>query len=297
MKSTDFGKTLFKNAGSDATRQPFDQGTTPTRFRTNALPSIAVSVDVTRSSAGSTSRGPQRPRRADARIVVSDVAGRGDWSGPVQVDIVAARDDFCGRFARGHQFMPSLTFTEGRLMVLYYDQRLDHTLGLLTTNQPFAPDARGSFYTSLRNARLEPAGASPVFGLTIDDLGLQLRRHTLDLRVAEAIPGATLTFSSASVSQYKVGLRADLKDEDGNPIPLAISSLNQLQVNAPNLPLFAQGTVPFLGDYIDIAGPTIVANGSGGWKFNTAPSAAPVFYATWTDNRDVVPPRDGDWTH
>ena len=55
--------------------------------------------------------------------------------------------------------------------------------------------------------------------------------------------------------------------------------------------------MPFLGDYIDIAGPTIVANGPGGWKFNTAPTSAPVFYATWTDNRDVVPPKDGDWTH
>ncbi len=299
-KSTDFGQTFSrKNTVQVAAIKPLDQGTTGTRFRTNVLPSIAVSVDGGNVSRVHVAWAQRNTTNSDAQIVVATSADGLKWSAPVGVDTAPLRDDATGTFARGHQFMPQLTFSQGRLMAIYYDQRFDHTLALLAPNQPFAPspDAKGSFYKVFRDLRLEPSGAAPVFGLTLDDLGLQLRRHTVDLRVAEAIPGATLSFSSASVSQYKVGLRADLKDEGGNPIPLPVSSLNQLQANTPNLPLFAQGTVPFLGDYIDIAGPTIVADGAGGWKFNTAPSPAPVFFAAWTDNRDVVPPKDGNWAN
>jgi hypothetical protein len=297
-KSNDFGQTFTsKNTVQVTTITPFDQGTSGTRFRTNALPSIAASVDTNNTSRVHIAWAQRSATSQDAQIVVATSSDGLSWGPPVTVDAAPLRDDSGATFGRGHQLMPQLTFSQGRLMVLYYDQRLDHTLGLFTPNQPFFPDGSGSFYQALRSQRLEPAGAAPVFGLTIDDLGLQRRRHTVDLRVAEAVPAGTMAFRSSSVSQYKVGLRADLKDEEGNPIPLPPASLNQLQSNAPNLPLFAQGTVPFLGDYIDIAGPAIVPNGASGWKFNTAPTSAPIFYATWTDNRDVVAPRDGDWTH
>ena len=53
--------------------------------------------------------------------------------------------------------MPQLTFSQGRLMVLYYDQRLDHTLGLFTPNIPSLPTRDGSFYTVFR----EPEAWSP----------------------------------------------------------------------------------------------------------------------------------------
>ena len=131
---------------------------------------------------------------------------------------------------------------------------------------------------------------------------LSVRRHTIDLRVAGRRPSDAL-FTATTVSQYKYGLRVDSNgdfvDETGTIVGsrTAPPPLSQLQTNPPNLPLFAQGTVPFLGDYIDIAGPAFVPGGPSGWTFNTAPSNAPVFYATWTDNRDVVAPRDGDWTH
>ncbi len=37
--------------------------------------------------------------------------------------------------------------------------------------------------------------------------------------------------------------------------------------------MFKLGTVPFIGDYIDIgAAPAFVPNGSGGWTYNTAPT-------------------------
>jgi hypothetical protein len=300
-KSTDFGQTFSKkNTVQVATITPMDQGTTGTQFRTNALPSIAVSVDSAGVSHVHVAWAQRNPDNSNyAQIVVATSQDGLTWGMPVAVDATDIVDDGGTHFSRGHQFMPQLTFSQGRLIVLYYDQRLDHTLGLFSPNNPFVPDADGNFYRVFRSPRHiltdTPPEPVPVFGFTIDDLGLQFRRHTIDLRVAEAIPGATPAFQSTSVSRYKVGLRADLKDEEGNPIPLPITSLYQLQSNPPNLPLFAQGTVPFLGDYIDIAGPNIIPNGTGGWKFNTGLASAPVFYATWTDNRDVVPPADGNW--
>ena len=74
--------------------------------------------------------------------------------------------------------------------------------------------------------------------------------------------------------------------------------IEQLQVNPPNLPLFKQGTAPFMGDYLDIAASPSFLPGDtpGTWKFNTDPSRAIAFHAVWTDNRDVRPPANGDWT-
>jgi hypothetical protein len=73
--------------------------------------------------------------------------------------------------------------------------------------------------------------------------------------------------------------------------------IRQTRFNVPNLPLFVNGTRPFLGDYVDMAAQTIVPSG-GTYKFNTgnnSPSQAggfkPIFHAAWTDDRDVVPPK------
>jgi hypothetical protein len=187
--------------------------------------------------------------------------------------------------------MPQLTFSAGKVLLLYYDTRLDHTEGIFTPYDPFAPDALGRFYRESREPRGElPAEPGRVFGSFVDDAGLALRRHTIDLRVAQANAGAAPTFSSARVSQYRFGTRGD---ESGT-----IAALRQLQVNPPNLPLFARGTTPFLGDYVDIAGSTFAppSTPGGPWTFNTGASEAPVHYATWTSNQDVRPPVDGDWT-
>ncbi len=91
------------------------------------------------------------------------------------------------------------------------------------------------------------------------------------------------------MSQYRFGLSAT---DTGVP-----TGLTQLQVNAPNLPLFSQGTMPFLGDYVDVAGQAFKANGAGVWSFNTSASSPFVAYASWTDNRDVKPPLDGNWAN
>ncbi len=300
-RSDDFGKTFpSKNTVQVATISPFDQTMSATRFRTNTLPSVAASYD------GTTSRvhvaWAQRDATSqDARIVVSTSSDGGkSWSGPVPVDAGPLVDDEGGSFSRGHQFMPQMTFAAGRLMVLYYDQRLDHTLGLFTpVDNPFL----GVYQRrqALRGELLSPggtAGQNKVFTLFIDDDAsiLTQRRHTIDLRVAEALPVAT-SFASASVSRYRMGLFAPdpsgtFYDDQDQPIGPNPTSLCQLQVNVPNLPMFSLGTLPFLGDYIDIAGQSFVANADGSWSFNTASSNPPVFYAAWTDNRDVVPPVD-----
>jgi hypothetical protein len=295
-RSVDLGQS-FCNPVEAAALTPFDQAVTPTQFRTNALPTLAVSVDgagVSRVHLAWTQRSAPL---ADARIVLKTSADGVHWTTPpVYVDSTPLTDDFGATFGPGHQFMPSLTFSGGKLVVLYYDQRLDHTLGYFTPNTSnpsfpeFGPDpVTGSFYKERRGAlgelQLDP---SLVFTANIDEAGLTQVRHLIDLRVAQADPAAAPLFTSTRVSRYKFG--ADSAASSG------YEELDQLEVNPPNLPMFKQGTLPFLGDYIEIAGLSFVPKPGGGWQFNTATTAAPVHYAVWTSNQDVVPPPDGDWT-
>jgi hypothetical protein len=158
----------------------------------------------------------------------------------------------------GHQIMPTLAVGGGRLMLAFYDLRDD---------------------------------VSRVFAPYIDDLtSVEASgfRHTLDLRAATAAPGDTPVFEpSVRVSDYLIG--TDPADLGQRPY--------QLQFNPPNLPMFVQGTAPFVGDYVDLAAaPAFVLGQNGQWAFNTG-GAPPVFHAVWTDNRDVRPPDDGDWSH
>ncbi len=315
-RSTDFGNTFpSKNTstvanlgtGTAPNLWAFDQGSSGAQFRTNALPTMAVSVDTSVSPAVSRIHVAWAARPSatgDSRIYVSTSADGLAWTAPVAADNLGISDDFNNTLTRGHQFMPQLTFSQGRLMLLYYDQRLDHTLGLAYPTVGF-PDSNGKFYLFKRDPKGELlTNAAAVYTFTIADTipPLSARRHTIDLRVASRKPSDTL-FTATTVSQYKYGLRVDSNgdfvDETGTIVGSRTSPppLSQLQTNPPNLPLFAQGTVPFLGDYIDIAGPAFVPGGPHAWTFNTAPANAPVFYATWTDNRDVIPPTDGDWTH
>ncbi len=161
--------------------------------------------------------------------------------------------------APGHQFMPSLTFAGRRLLLVYYDLRED-------ASQVFSRFAD----ESSRSAAQVP------------------RIRTMDIRASLGTPGAAPAFApSTKVSDYLVG-----SDQ-------AVGAPRQLQFNPPNLPLFRQGTTPFVGDYIDITpSPAFVPDGRGGWRYNTTGGTTlPVFHATWTDNRDVRPPRDGNWSH
>lgn len=157
----------------------------------------------------------------------------------------------------GNQLMPSLAFAGGKLMLVYYDVRETRA------------DWHGKWISD----------AQTLTGL----------RHTIDIRAIQASPGDYPAFppQSVKVSDYLMGV---------NP---RTGQLQDLQVNPPNLPMFRQGTTPFMGDYIDIAAaPAFVPAGNGKWAYNTAANGpTPVFHTAWTDNRDVRPPSDGNWTH
>lgn len=299
-KSTDFGQT-FTKAITAASIIPFDQVATstclstsappPAFFRTNSLPTLAVSVDSSNTSRVHLAWAARASACADARVMLTTSSDGTKWPAASMIDDGPVVDDYGTSFTRGHQFMPQLTFSAGQLMLLYYDTRLDHTFGSYTPNNPFLPDATGKFYQEARQPRGELlSNPGMVYTPFVNEAGLTQWRHTIDVRVAQANAGPSLSFSSARVSQFPFGTRGD---ETGT-----VQNLQQLQINPPNLPLFAQGTIPFIGDYIDIAGQTFLppATPLGPWTYNIAKVKSPVFYATWTSNQDVRPPLNGDWT-
>ena len=116
---------------------------------------------------------------------------------------------------QGHQLMPTLAFAGGRLMLVFYDLRETkaNVFGRYASDELMGVDAQG-----------------------------RRVRQTIDIRASLGTPGATPSFlPSVRVSDYLVG----------GATPTA--GVKQLQVNPPNLPMFKLGTVPFLGDYIDVA--------------------------------------------
>ena len=279
-QSTNAGKT-FSRPVQISTFQPFDQGTTGTSFRTNAYPAITTDffgfVYVAFSARGVSSSG-------DARIVAAGSIDGAHWTPAFMVDN-PSQNALSNPSGRGHQIMPAMTFANGRLTLLYYDLRLDHYAGFYTPN----PASLGSYTEMLDpQGELAPAvtttGLNEVFTPYIDDAGLTLRRHTLDLRVLELGIFPTITLGpSVLVSQYEFGCCVNPETQD----------IEQFKFNVPNLPLFDSGQEAFLGDYIDVVpSPMFVPSGNS-WSYNFTPSVNPIFHATWTDNRDVVPPPPG----
>jgi hypothetical protein len=225
--------------------QVFDQETLEDRFRTNAYPTMAIDgtgrVYIAWSERGFQTSYDNAPQ--DASIVMT-TGGIGEWRIPFAVEM---HDN------PGHQFMPSLAFAGGKLMLVYYDLRKD---------------------------------VSGVFRTFVDEdsaIAVARKRHTIDLRATQADPAALPVFApSVRVSEYLEGSRP------GSRV------IEPLQYNPPNLPIFQLGTVPFMGDYVDIAAaPAMVQDASGIWRHNTDASTAPVFHTAWTDNRDVRPPPVG----
>jgi hypothetical protein len=280
VKSTDGGKN-FTPAIQVATINPFDQGTTAFSFRSNAYPAMAVD-GAGRIYLAWAERGLGAPvTSGDARIVLTTSRDAFSWTQRKPVD------DYQGR---GHQYMPAMTFGGGKLLMVFYDLRDDATTGA------FTPLGQGK-YQETRVAAGDLATVPPhpekVFTQFILDAapadlneGGLLRRHTVDVRAVQAEPADLPVFNSVRVSQYEFG-----------SLP-GSTLVQQLQVNPPNFPLFSQGTVPFVGDYLDVAASPAMVPGSqpGTWKFNTDPSPSIVFHAVWADNRDVRPPANGDWT-
>ena len=167
-----------------------------------------------------------------------------------------------------------------------------------TAKQPIEPSTRnghqimpvltaiaGKISAVYYDLREDVAG---VFGQYVDDGNSKIKRHTLDVRVLQAPAGANAIFEpSVQVSRYLTGSLPGEKGKD---------KVRQLQFNVPNLPLYRLGTTPFIGDFIDIAGQTFVQDPTGKWTFNVAAGGPAFLHAFWTDNRDVRPPKNKDWT-
>jgi hypothetical protein len=278
-KSVDGGKN-FSTPVVISSITPFEQGTTGTSFRTPAYPTATTDANGRLYVAWSERTGPSGSilnisDKADGRIMLSSTANAVAWSTPV---MVAPTTPISALSGRGHQFMPALSYASGKLMLAYYDLREDSTVG------HYSPSPLFTETRFLLGNLASPLNLDNVFNNFVQDAsvtGPLLRRHTLDIRASQAAPGVMPVFeASQRVSRYKFG---------STPSDLTI---RQLEFNPPNLKMFKQGTVPFIGDYIDLV-PQYPFFSS----LINLPIPAPVFYAAWTDNRDVRPPKDGNWAN
>lgn len=271
-KSTDFGKT-FSAARTVRKITPFDQGGSNFTFRTRAFPTMAIDASgrvylawsqrgVGPASAAPIPGGvipPAGVPTGDARIMLTTSLDGVSWTTPKAIDNDMGR--------RGHQIQPVLNVTAGKVTATFYDFRDD---------------------------------VSKLFEPYISDFNIGTRspthkRHTMDVWVWQANPAAEpASAGSVRVSQYVTGFR--------NPTATNLHpSKEQLQYNAPNLPLFGQGKIAFVGDYMDLFGLNFITTtdqtGQQKWVFNAAAGGPSATYAIWTDNRDVRPPKDGNWTN
>lgn len=174
-RSTDGGQH-FSDPVVIATIAPFDQGSTPSSFRTNSYPSLAVDDQGIVYAAWAERKlsfflfRPFLSRRALVRIATCDTSTLGE-NDPLAFSDAEPID----QSGQGHQFMPSLAFGAGRLIAVWYDQRND------------------------RSGR---------FTRWIDGI-----EHTIDVRAAEAIPGPAPSFQpSIQVSRYLFYLRRSVPE-------------------------------------------------------------------------------------
>jgi HYR domain len=133
--------------------------------------------------------------------------------------------------------------------------------------------------------RSDAAGFGPQIFDVINPLSAP---HTLDVRAAQTNgAGGFSASASIGVSRYQYAYDT------------GTNSLVQLEFNPVNWPLFAGGTVPFLGDYVDIAPATsfVPAPGAGGWAYFSDAAETPVLHAAWTDNRDIAKALLDDWVN
>src|SRR5207249_6663760 len=91
-----------------------------TSFRTSSYPTIAVDGTGRVYLAWSERDQGAAASGGDARVVVTTSRDGQTWSRRKPVN------DFGGR---GHQFMPAMTAAGGKVVVVYYDARLDSTVG------------------------------------------------------------------------------------------------------------------------------------------------------------------------
>jgi hypothetical protein len=221
----------------------FDLGTGLGQARTQTMPSMAVSSDGKVSyvhlawSARDGVGGPSRVWMSSAKIVTPpngdqdqdepddyEPETRVKWTTAAKVAIGSAGDDLGHVLTRGHQYMPSITASQGKLALFYYDSRQDHTRRYFepypVVDDPanpgqkiWVPDSKGKFYKEVLGPigdLVEGTKGSLVFGNTpgadFNDAVLEKTRHTIDVRVGFASPGLNPSFSSELVSRFPFGL-------------------------------------------------------------------------------------------
>ena len=141
---------------------------------------------------------PTRPRSYETET-------RLQWSAPKVVDDNTAMvgDDAGNVFSSGHQVMPALTFGQGKLMLVYYDTRFDHTRRYFEPRVPRRPPTADSGRRRSRRwaswQRPRPPDTVPdpvaVFNSWINDGSFFRVRHTVDVRVASAPAAGTRSSS------------------------------------------------------------------------------------------------------
>ena len=310
------------NANEPTAHAFFDQNTTETSFRTTAYPALAVADSGIPLIPGplylAWSQRGEGPN-GEARIMMLAIPGNASFipggfqpPTPFPIDNGAVTNDLGGTFPAltvGHQVMPIMTFNQGKLMVLYYDLRQDHSIGEFTPNildGLFTPDSNGNFFEESRY-QIEDFPTTAYSPYFIDDSGLTVRRHTIDLVLAQSNGGSGVPkFDYVRISHYDFGLFEG--EATGETAPF-----HQLKFDPPNLPMFEEGEGAFMGDYIGITGQPFVLVKCGSsqcWTYNNpsppgvagtifaAPKPAPsstVHFASWTSNQDVIPPANGHW--
>src|SRR3954469_20319924 len=254
----------------------FDQAGSGGSFRENDLP--ALTVDGSGRVWLAFSQRNKGPLGTSRIMMTTQTNGIKAWSTPFVADTNAS--------APGHQFMPALAYAYGKVFLSFYDNRDDNTSGRLQCPAP--PCSKISDLVEVRvpvaGSDLALGNLAKLFGPSISDAGAKIR-HTIDVRGAlvdptkyNAAQNPPLAFPSFRISQYKYGSRPNS------------TTIEQMQFNPPNFPMFVRGTRSFIGDYIDVAALTMVPGPNNTWTFNNQASNAAVFHTTWTDNRDVRPP-------
>ena len=253
--SGDLGETFSAPTVIDES-STFDQGSTRFSFRTTAYPTVAADAGGLIYVAWA-ARG-----YASIRDEPSDGDARIVVSTSTDGTLWSNPKAVDEPNREGHQIKPSLLFAGGQLTLVFYDFRQD---------------------------------VSNIFEGFVVDIpdGVRLR-HTVDVRLATALPASAPAFTDYSLLSSKPSSQASRYTFVAYGDPGDVQTL-QVEYMVPNYPMFADGTTPFIGDYVDVAAPNLI-NDNGTWRFAINPGDVQVWQAVWSDNRNVIPPPDGDWS-
>lgn len=147
-QSDDFGNKFSKPV-QVAEINPFDQPTHPLMFRTNCYPTMAVDdTGIVYLAWSEHGMGPN----GESRLMLVTSTNGTKWSNPKPIENPETME--------GHQFMPTMAFANGKLMVAWYDSRNDYSQQFTEYIDETHPEYRHT--VDVRIARAEP-GNDPVF--------------------------------------------------------------------------------------------------------------------------------------